>query len=109
MIAGVEPVDFASPEDMESRRNRFRVVERRNTEVDRFRLVVHLHQKRCATFAAKASVAEAGRGNFPYLFSTLRPDQVTGPDACENHCRGAAIELAGPAVAPAAIEGFALQ
>ena len=54
VVARIEPGDLASPEDMEAGRDRFRVVERRDAEIDRFGLMIDLHQERRSALAAES-------------------------------------------------------
>ena len=101
--------DLACPEDVKSGRDRARIVERRDAEIDGFRLVVDLHQERRPAFAAEFAVAEARRSDRLHLVRAFGPDEVAVGNAGEDHRRRAAVELAGAAMAPAAVERLALQ
>src|SRR5438270_13376800 len=94
---------------MEARRGRVRVVESRNAEIDRLRLVIHLHQEWRSAFAAEVTMAETGGGHRLHLLAALGPHEIAVGNACEDHPRGAAAELAGAAMAPSGIKRIALQ
>ena len=108
-VTWLEPADPASPEDMKSGSSCFSVVERRDAEIDRLGLMIDLHQKRRAAIAAEFAVTEARRGNGPHLLRPLDPDEIVDRNARKDHRRRAAVELAGPAMTPAAVERFALE
>src|SRR5512135_3644690 len=104
----LEPADPASPEDVESGNDCFNLIERCNAEIDCLRLMIDLHQERCAAIAAEFAVTKARRGYGPNLLRSLGPDEILGRNACKDHRRGAAVKLAGAAMAPSAVERFAL-
>src|SRR6185437_511338 len=53
LILRREPAYPASPKDMELRSDHFGIVERRDAEIDRFRLVIDLHQEGRAARSAE--------------------------------------------------------
>src|SRR5687768_16653087 len=101
-VARLEPCDFAAPEDVEAGSDRGRIVKRRDTEIDRLRLMIDFHQEWRPAFAAKGAVAEARRLDRPHRVSALGPFEIAVGNAGENHCRCAAGQLAGAAMAPTA-------
>src|SRR5437588_8487742 len=109
IVAWIEPRDLARPEDMEFGRNRAWLIQRHDAEVGRVRLVIDLDMERCAALLAERPLPEAARSNdFDRVFARRR-DPIAAPDARECHRRGAAIELAGAAMAPAGIERVAVE
>ena len=107
IVAWVEPTDAAAPENMESRRYGVGIVQGGNAEIDRFRLMIDLHQERRSTSAAKLAMTEAGRLKAPDVLLAGGPTEIAGGHAGKDHRRRAAIELTGPAMAPARVEGIA--
>ena len=59
------------PEDVEARRDRVGIVERRDAEIDRFGLVVDLHQERRSAFAAKVRWPKLDEGTDRTLSAPL--------------------------------------
>src|SRR5687768_16869580 len=109
LVPRVEPADTASPEDMEARLDRVGPVESGDAEIDCFRLMINLHVEGRAALATKPPVAEAARLDRPDRVRALLCDPVAVTDAGERYRRSAAVQLAGPAMAPAGVERSAVQ
>ena len=109
VVAGFEPADPARVEDMETRRGRIGIVEGRNAEIDRFRLMINRHQEGRAARAAETAMTEVARFERLHLVLASCEDEVPDGQAREGHCRRSGIELAGPAVAIAGVERAAAE
>src|SRR5438309_8832674 len=89
--------------------NRAWLIQCHDAEVSRVRLMIDLDMERRAALLAERPLPEAARANDIDRFFARRRDPIAAPDAGECHCRGATIELAGAAMAPAGIERVAVE
>jgi hypothetical protein len=89
--------------------NASRNVERCDAEIDGFGLMIDLHVEWRSALPAKSAMPEAAGSNGPNRLLSADDPVIRSRNACENHCRRPAIELAGPAMAPACIERLACE
>jgi hypothetical protein len=90
-------------------RDRPGFIKRDDAEIERVGLMVDVDVERAPALTAKGSMSEAARFHRPDRRGSLGEGPIVVPDAGKGHRRGAAVELAGPAMAPAAVERVAFQ
>ena len=108
MLGGFAKAIFGSSNDRYVRSLR-KIVERRDGEIHRLRLVVDLHQERSPAHAAEDAVPEARGSEGAHRLRAPRPDEIAFRHAREHHRRRAGGALASAAMAPAGVERRRLQ
>ncbi len=109
IVARIEPADPARPENVEFRHDCVGIVQGHDAEVERVWLMLDRHEQRGPAPRAERPRAEAAGADAADAIGARGGDPVAAHHAREGHRRSAALELASPAVAPAAVERLALE
>src|SRR5947209_18846874 len=109
MVHWVELCGLAAPEDVISRRYGIRIVEGEGADVERFGLVFDCNDEWRPALRAEGSLPEAARADAPDRICAGSCDPVAALDAGKRLRRCSAAELAGAAMAPAAVERLTLE
>ena len=108
-VVELQPINPARPEDVKAGAHAPRLVQGGDAEIQCVGLVLDMGVKRRSALPAEAAMPKAARSDAANRrFTGLQPI-MCHRHGSEDHRRRAAVELAGPAMAPARVIGLAVQ